>query len=52
MKIKHPAGKKTTRVCLHFKGKSGDEIENGYLSLHYASIKYHVSPSALKDWRK
>lgn len=52
--------KKTTRpdrkkrpVYAHpLKIKIVDEIENGYLSLRYASIKYHVSRSTLMTWRE
>ena len=48
----HPAGKIRPVYAYTLKVKVVDEIENGYLSLAYASVKYHVSRSTLEDWRK
>jgi transposase-like protein len=45
-----PARKKRPVYSYSFKIKLVEEIENGYLSLRYASIKYHVSRSTLDDW--
>ena len=47
-----PARKKRPVYAYPFKIKLVEEIENGYLSLRYASIKYHVSRSTLDDWRE
>lgn len=47
-----PARKKRPVYAYPLKVKVVDEIENGYLSLRYASIKYHVSRSTLEDWRE
>ena len=45
-----PARKKRPVYAYPLKVKLVEEIENGYLSLRYASIKYHVSRSTLDDW--
>jgi transposase len=45
-----PARKKRPVYAYPFKIKLVEEIENGYLSQRYASIKYHVSRSTLDDW--
>jgi transposase-like protein len=47
-----PDRKKRPVYTYPFKIKLVEEIENGYLSLRYASIKYHVSRSTLDDWRE
>ena len=47
-----PARKKRPVYAYAFKIKLVEEIENGYLSLRYASMKYHVSRSTLDDWRE
>jgi transposase-like protein len=44
--------KKRPVYAYPFKIKLVQEIENGYLSLRYASIKYHVPRSTLDDWRE
>ena len=45
-----PARKRRPVYAYPLKIKVVQEIENGYLSLRYASIKYHVSRSTLDDW--
>jgi transposase len=45
-----PARKKRPVYAYPFKIKVVEEIENGYLSQRYASIKYRVSRSTLDDW--
>ena len=45
-----PARKKRPTYAYPFKIKLVEEIENGYLSLRYASMKYHVSRTTLDDW--
>lgn len=51
-KTRRPDRKKRPVYALPVKIKIVDEIENGYLSLRYASIKYHVSRSTLMVWRE
>ena len=51
-KTRRPDRKKRPVYALPIKIKIVDEIENGYLSLRYASIKYHVSRSTLMVWRE
>jgi transposase len=45
-----PVRKRRPVYAYPFKIKLVEEIENGYLSQRYASIKYHVSRSTLDDW--
>lgn len=45
-----PTRKKRPVYAYAFKIKLVEEIENGYLSQRFASIKYHVSRSTLDDW--
>jgi transposase-like protein len=47
-----PARKKRPVYAYSFKIKLVEEIENGYLSLRYASMKYHVSRTTLDKWRE
>jgi hypothetical protein len=51
-KITLPGQKKRPVYAYPLKIKVVDQIENGYLSLRYASIKYHVSRSTLMTWRE
>ena len=50
--IYKPDRKKRPVYSYSFKTKLVDQIENGYLSLRFASIKYKVSRSTLDDWCK
>jgi transposase-like protein len=47
-----PDRKKRPVYSYAFKSALVDKIENGYLSLRFASIKYKVSRSTLDDWCK
>ena len=51
-KISTPDRKKRPVYSYPFKCTVVDQIENGYLSLRFASIKYKVSRSTLDDWCK
>jgi len=51
-KLSTPDRKKQPVYAYSLKIKVVDQIENGYLSLRYASIKYHVSRSTLMNWRE
>lgn len=51
-KASTPDRKKRPVYSYAFKCTLVDQIENGYLSLRYASIKYKVSRSTLDDWCK
>jgi hypothetical protein len=51
-KLNQPDRKKRPVYAYPLKIKVVDQIENGYLSLRYASIKYHVSRSTLMTWRE
>jgi transposase-like protein len=51
-KTSAPDRKKRPVYSYAFKCTVVDQIENGYLSLRYASIKYKISRSTLDDWCK
>ena len=49
----HPCRKKNGKNCsFEFKVFVIDQINNGQISLNFASKKYHVSRSTLDYWRK